>query len=137
MRIRASLSILASSFLILIVSACQSVTHFDGRSLFEENCANCHGRFGEGNGPASVDIGLPIPDLRYMAESNAGIFPSELVYRIIDGQSDIDAHFSRRMPIWGYEFSLQEGYDEASERRIKNRIRALTRYLESIQQTAQ
>lgn len=137
MRLTVGLSILASSCLVLFISACQSVTHYDGRALFEENCANCHGQYAEGNGPASVDIGLPIPDLRYLTDGNAGIFPSELVYRIIDGQADIDAHFSRRMPIWGYEFSLQEGYDEASEKRIKSRIRALTKYLESIQQPAQ
>ncbi|MCF7981662.1 MAG: cytochrome c [Pseudomonadales bacterium] len=119
----------------VMIAACQSHGLQSGQTLFLENCANCHGVYAEGDGPASVDIGLPIPDLRYLAQSNAGIFPADLVYQIIDGQSDDEIHFPRRMPVWGYEFSIREGDDDAAESRAREKIQALTDYLQSIQQT--
>lgn len=122
--------------LIGLLQACQRVDVASGSQLFQENCANCHGVYAEGDGPASVDIGLPIPDLRYLTESNAGVFPERMVYEIIDGRTDIEAHYPRRMPIWGYEFSLQESDDEAARKRVEAKLRALTNYLKSIQQAA-
>lgn len=126
--------LLISVATVLLTSACQSHSLKNGQMLFQENCANCHGVYAEGDGPASVDIGLPIPDLRYLTQSNLGVFPADLVYQIIDGQSDDETHFPRRMPVWGYEFSLREGDDDVAAMHAKEKIQALTRYLQSIQQ---
>ncbi|MCB1662221.1 MAG: cytochrome c [Pseudomonadales bacterium] len=119
---------------MVLLAACQSHSLKTGQTLFQENCANCHGIYAEGDGPASVDIGLPIPDLRYLRQSSAGIFPADLVYQVIDGQRDDVTHFPRRMPVWGYEFSVREGDDDSAVRHAKEKIQALTDYIQSIQQ---
>lgn len=123
------------AILLVGISGCSGAgLPVSGKRLFQENCANCHGVYADGSGPAAVDIGLPIPDLRYLTESNAGIFPEQLIFQIIDGQTDIEAHFSRRMPVWGYEFSLQEPDNGKADQRVRRKIQALTDYLRSIQQ---
>lgn len=38
-----------------------------GRSLFQTNCAQCHGEFGEGNGPMAKNLPKPPANLRAMA----------------------------------------------------------------------
>lgn len=38
-----------------------------GRSLFQMNCAKCHGEFGEGNGPMARHLPKPPTNLRAMA----------------------------------------------------------------------
>ena len=70
----------------------------------------------------------------------SGQFPSDQIYRVIDGREAINPHGDRSMPIWGYRY-----WDEAQARAnqvpldvdrqaiVHGRITALVRYLESIQ----
>ena len=76
---------------------------------------------------------IPTSDLRYLAAANAGTFPEELVYKIIDGRELRVAHGKRQMPVWGEEFLAMEGFDPAAERRVGAKIQALVDHLESIQ----
>jgi hypothetical protein len=76
---------------------------------------------------------MPVPDLTGIARRNGGEFPSEKVFRIIDGQWELPAHGSRPMPLWGYDFYGDEGSDEEEHHQATARIDSLVSYLASIQ----
>jgi hypothetical protein len=70
------------------------------------------------------------PDLTQYTARNGGIFPSERVKQIIEG-GDVPSHGTRDMPVWGDAFRTVPGGN--SEAAVKERIDAITRYLQAIQ----
>jgi mono/diheme cytochrome c family protein len=102
-----------------------------GRQLFLTYCASCHGADARGDGPMAVRLRQVPPDLTQFAARNAGVFPSVRVARIIDGR-DVASHGTREMPVWGDAFRASAaGRSEAS---VKERVDAITRYLQAIQE---
>ena len=73
------------------------------------------------------------PDLTAFAARNGGVFPSERVYRIIEGR-DVSSHGNREMPVWGDAFTRTNGSQGGLS--VKERIDAIVRYLEGIQRRA-
>ena len=106
---------------------------YNGADLYQLNCANCHGTYGEGDGAITPDLSVVLLDLRYMSARNGGTFPEEFVVKIIDGRETRAAHGPAGMPVWGAEFARQEGLDDAAETRVSAKIAALTDFLEDIQ----
>jgi hypothetical protein len=76
-----------------------------GRSEYLSGCAGCHGADGKGKGPIASQLVKQPTDLTSLAKQNGGVFPVESVYRIIDGRTEVAAHGSRDMPVWGYRFA--------------------------------
>jgi mono/diheme cytochrome c family protein len=104
-----------------------------GAQLFRTYCASCHGVAGRGDGPLVAQLRTMPPDLTSFTRRNAGVFPSERVYRIIDGR-DVPAHGDREMPVWGDAFRApRSGMSRAD---ADARIQALVRFLEAIQERA-
>jgi mono/diheme cytochrome c family protein len=103
-----------------------------GAELYAQNCATCHGVYGEGDGPMAPMLSIPMQDLRYLSARNGGTFPRELVMNLIDGRERRAAH-GGEMPVWGTEFLQQEGYSDVMEAFVAQKIAALTDFLESIQ----
>jgi mono/diheme cytochrome c family protein len=99
-----------------------------GARLFRAHCASCHGTEGRGNGPLALQMRRRPPDLTQFTRRNGGIFPSERIYRIVDGR-DVASHGDREMPVWGDIFTLG-----SSSSAVKDRIDALVRYLAGIQE---
>ena len=104
-----------------------------GEQLFRTHCATCHGEHARGNGPLADQLRTRPPDLTTFTARNGGIFPSERVYRIIDGRG-VASHGDREMPIWGDAFKASR--DGLTAETVKERIDALVRYLEGIQKRA-
>lgn len=104
-----------------------------GARIFRGSCAACHGESAEGNGPVAPLLNVPVPDLTRIAARRHGEFPELEVFRIVDGQSDLAAHGSRHMPVWGYEFFGDDADDEVAHRRATDKIDQLVAYLRSIQ----
>lgn len=104
-----------------------------GSRLFRTYCASCHGTTGRGNGPLAEQLRRMPPDLTQFTKRNGGVFPSERVYRIVDGR-DIPSHGDREMPVWGDVFREVSG--ESSAAAVKARIDAIVRYLSGIQERA-
>lgn len=104
-----------------------------GSQLFRTYCATCHGTTGRGNGPLAQQLRRTPPDLTQYTKRNGGMFPSERVYRIIDGR-DVPSHGDREMPVWGDAF--REAFGGAGPAAVKARIDAIVRYLEGIQERA-
>ena len=103
----------------------------DGPAVFQAYCAVCHGKNAKGGGPAASVLKTKPPDLTRMSRRNGGIFPFELVQKIISGDGRvIRAHGSREMPVWGPIF------DEISWDGVPGAVRIynLTRYIQSLQQ---
>jgi len=103
----------------------------NGAEIFRASCSSCHGTTGQGNGPMAAHMRSAPPDLTKYTMRNGGVFPSERVGRIIDGR-DVPSHGDREMPVWGDTFrrAARDGSDEAA----RARVRALVRYLQSIQE---
>jgi hypothetical protein len=73
------------------------------------------------------------PDLTRIT-SRYGEFPAGLIRDIIDGRGiDKRAHGTREMPVWGYEFWIEEGADVDAQRAARDAINKLVEHLRSIQ----
>ena len=102
-----------------------------GSRLFHTYCASCHGTAGRGGGPMAMQLRRMPPDLTQFTRRNGGVFPSEQVYRIVDGR-EVMSHGDREMPIWGDAFRMVTGGPGAGV--VKARIDAIVRYLAGIQE---
>jgi mono/diheme cytochrome c family protein len=131
---RVGLIIVGASCLAGLFACQTTVPIYPGNQLYAANCSGCHGNFGEGDGPVSAVLKIPMQDLRYLAARNAGDFPRELIAKIIDGRELRVAHGRRQMPVWGEEFLIMEGFDAAAEERVSAKTNALVDHLETIQQ---
>ena len=122
----------------LILTAQWSIAAEPIESNGEENymrfCAACHGASGKGDGPVSSAIVQAVPDLTGIAARNKGNFPRDIVSNAIDSRWRIDAHGTKVMPVWGYEFWVGAG--EFSDLGVAVIVDGLVDYLESIQTDA-
>ena len=101
-----------------------------GAQLFRTYCASCHGPTAQGDGPMAARLRHAPPSLTNYSERNDGVFPSERVYRIIDGR-DVPSHGDHEMPVWGDAFRSEPQGRTADD--VKARIDAIVGYLRAIQ----
>jgi mono/diheme cytochrome c family protein len=121
---------------VLPVQACRDpeVRHLQvGEGVYDRYCSGCHGS-SEGEGPRRVEglEKLP-PDLTRLEERHGSPLPRERIARFIDGRSELEAHGSREMPVWGDR--LYEHFPEsyATDEVRAGTIELILDYLESIQ----
>lgn len=100
----------------------------EGKKLFMQYCATCHGPDAKGNGPSARALKKAPADLTKIPKVD-GKFPSAKVERIITGSDMLESHGSRDMPIWGTVLNRTVGPGFA-----KLQIYNLTKYIASIQQ---
>jgi len=119
--------------LTILPALATEVIDSTGPENFALYCAACHGDGGKGDGPVASAIAKPIPDLTQIAAQNNGKFPRQIIKNAIDGRWQIDAHGTQQMPVWGYEFWINEGAGDFSETQVSRILDGLVDYLESIQ----
>ena len=85
---------------VLVLAACVDEQPADGRSLYLENCAACHGVDATGNGQVARELGVVAPDLTQISARNGGTFPRDAVMSTIDGY-EAGQHLSGAMPEFG------------------------------------
>ena len=108
---------------------------YSGAELFDRFCASCHGAQAHGDGPVSRSLNVAVPDLTTIAVRH-GEFPAAQIRDIIDGRGiDVRAHGTRTMPVWGYEFWVEEGGDVNAQRAVREAISRLVEHLRSIQRS--
>ena len=107
----------------------------DGKALYAELCAVCHGVDAKGNGPASPALAAPAPDLTQLALANGGEFPTAEVQKTITGETRVVAHGTLEMPMWGKVFEDVRLDKKPGQRWgfARLRILALTEYIQSLQ----
>jgi mono/diheme cytochrome c family protein len=115
------------------LSNAQAFDQYSGQETFQRFCASCHGVSGAGDGPVAEGLPITVPDLTTLEQRQGDTYREETLRRIIDGRSIVVYHGTRYMPVWGYEFWVEEGADEAAEERVETIINNLIDYIESIQ----
>jgi len=103
-----------------------------GAVLYRIHCASCHGAEAKGDGPVAPALRKKPADLTALSRRAGGKFPDERVRSFIDGREELDAHGGREMPVWGLSFA-ERGLDSTRESEVQAEIRALARYIESLQ----
>jgi mono/diheme cytochrome c family protein len=127
-------SSLALAAALFVQSAgAQVFSEYSGEETFDRFCASCHGVGGEGDGPVAAGLPITVPDLTTLQKRQGDRFPEDTLRKIIDGRDVVIYHGTRYMPVWGYEFWVEEGADEAAEKRVDIIISNLIEYIESIQ----
>ncbi len=106
-----------------------------GKADYLENCADCHGKSGQGGGPNMNVIPRMNPaNLTTIAARNGGTFPAQQVADSIDGRAQVPSHKRFDMPFWGVKFQ-EEGkeFTPESEAKAKARIDAIVAYIKTLQ----
>jgi len=136
-RILGAAVLFGSALLTVVISSAQTFDPLDlsGEELFMRYCAACHGADGRGTGPVARTLNKQVPDLTRLSQRSGGEFPAMAARDAIDGRSMAISHGTRQMPVWGYEFWVEEGADIVAERTAREMIDRLVDYVESIQVT--
>lgn len=103
-----------------------------GKYDYDEYCAHCHGKTGQGDGEVARALQFSASNLSQLQKQNNGKYPFWRVFRIIDGRDSLEAH-GREMPVWGRVFQSREGQHPVIEADIVGRILSLNFYLQTLQ----
>jgi len=114
-------------------ASAQVIDEYSGEETFMRYCAACHGETGVGDGSVARGLPITVPDLTRLEERKGDTFPEDLLRKIIDGREVVIVHGTRYMPVWGYEFWVEEGADDAAQERVAIIVDNLIEYLRSIQ----
>ena len=108
----------------------KSTSPVSGKDMYATYCAVCHGTDGKGGGPAASALKIPPNNLTLLSKNNGGKYPSLKVSSSIRNESELPAHGSKDMPVWGTLFwSMSSGHQSEVQQRVVN----LTRYIETMQ----
>ena len=100
--------------------------------MYTSYCAPCHGVDGRGNGPAAAALKTQPTDLTGLQKNNHGKFPDAHIVAILQFGTELPAHGSAKMPVWG---PILGKMNQTNAQDKQLRISNLSRYLESIQAT--
>ena len=99
-----------------------------GQKLFMQYCASCHGGDAKGQGPVAIALKGGPRDLTLLQAPDKN-FQFYQVQAWIEGEQEVSAHGTRKMPVWGTILRRAVGDLEKQAD-----IYALVKYIESIQQ---
>lgn len=102
-----------------------------GGEVFRTYCATCHGTSGRGDGPLAGSMRRKPVDLTEIAKKNGGEYPSEIVFRTIDGRTPVRGHGGPDMPVWGDAFARSRDGGDAGT--VKERIDSLVEFIRTLQ----
>jgi len=105
-------------------------TPIDGRQMFDNYCAPCHGRDGRGHGPVAPALKVQPVDLTLMSRNHGGKFPGDHVTAVLEYGSEIPAHGTAEMPVWG---PILGKMDQGSVQQRAMRISNLRQYIAGLQ----
>jgi len=103
-----------------------------GKQMYISYCAPCHGVNGRGNGPAAPAMKVPPTDLTVLSKNNQGKFPAYHVEEVLRFGSELSAHGSAAMPVWGPVLTRVDTNDTDHSKEAL-RISNLARYIETLQ----
>jgi len=102
----------------------------DGKQMYMSYCASCHGNDGRGNGPVASALRSQPTDLTVLARTHNGKYPDTHVYSVLVFGSNVPAHGSALMPVWGTILgNMAQNHPVERQLRVSN----LSRYLQSLQ----
>jgi mono/diheme cytochrome c family protein len=105
----------------------------NGKQMYVNYCAPCHGVEGKGNGPAAAAMKRQPTNLAAMSRNNGGKFPSTHIASVLEFGAANPAHGTAEMPVWGPMLgSVDTATNDANVRAL--RISNLSHYLQSLQE---
>jgi mono/diheme cytochrome c family protein len=96
----------------------------DGKAMFDQYCAVCHGKDATGDGASAAALKPAPADLTKISARNGGTFPTAKVRGYIEGLSTED---KRDMPLWRGVF------DSLDRNQTQLRVRNLVAYVTKLQ----
>jgi mono/diheme cytochrome c family protein len=105
------------------------IDSLEGKDLYREYCAVCHGVDAKGAGPAASALKKTPTDLTLLARKNKGKYPTLAVQSTLKGHGNIIEHGTGDMPMWGPIFSQTGQQRDLGDMRVM----ALIKYIEQIQ----
>jgi mono/diheme cytochrome c family protein len=103
----------------------------NGQQMYTSYCAPCHGVDGKGHGAAATAMRSQPPDLTLLMRKNHGRYPETHVVSILEFGTEVPAHGSATMPVWG---PILGNMNRSNLQDKQLRISNLTRYLERLQE---
>ncbi len=104
----------------------------NGKQMYVNYCAPCHGVDGRGRGPVAAALKKQPADLALLSKNNGGKFPSTHVMTVLQFGAANPSHGTADMPVWGPVLSNMDTTN--AEPNVKAlRISNLSRYLQSLQ----
>ena len=128
--IKRSIAALCIILLTCGIAMAGSTDVAQGKAIYLQYCASCHGPNGEGNGPLAPMLTTPPANLRKLYQRYGNPLPEDQIARFIDGRSDVRLHGPRDMPVWGERFYVDAN---GNAQEVKSRIAKLVAFLQSIQ----
>jgi mono/diheme cytochrome c family protein len=113
-----------------VVIPVKKTSPVDGKQMYKNYCAPCHGVDGKGNGPVASALKAPPTDLTFLSRNNHGKFPDTHIVSVMEFGSSLPAHGSAEMPVWGPILGKMNQMN-AMDKQL--RISNLSRYIESLQ----
>ncbi len=105
----------------------------NGKQMYVNYCAPCHGVDGKGDGPAAAALKKQPTDLAVLSRNNGGRFPSTHIASVLQFGTSNPSHGSAEMPMWGPVLgSANSAPSEPNVRAL--RISNLSRYLQTLQE---
>jgi mono/diheme cytochrome c family protein len=105
----------------------------NGKQMYVNYCAPCHGVEGKGNGPAAAALKTQPTDLAALSRNHGGKFPSTHIASVLEFGAANPSHGRAEMPVWGPMLgSVDTATNDANVRAL--RISNLSRYLQTLQE---
>lgn len=120
-------------FFFLIICKVGAAETDQGRQVYIQYCASCHGKDARGNGPVSPYLKIKAADLTLLTKKNQGIYPMAKVMSAIDGSRAVRAHGDREMPVWGEIFRKEAESAKYTELTSLLKIKIIAEYIATIQ----
>ncbi|MGA9673019.1 MAG: c-type cytochrome [Terracidiphilus sp.] len=102
----------------------------DGKQMYVNYCAPCHGVDARGRGPVASALRTPPPDLTLITKLNHGKFPDTHIVTVLQMGADTPSHGTVEMPVWGPILGKMN-VTNPQDRML--RVSNLSHYLESMQ----
>ena len=113
-----------------VVIPVERVNPTDGKLMYSSYCAPCHGADGRGGGPVAGVLKSQPTDLTMLSKAHGGKFPDTHVLAVLQFGSDVPAHGTAQMPVWG---PILGNISNVRTQEKLLRMSNLSHYLKSIQ----
>jgi mono/diheme cytochrome c family protein len=102
---------------------------YSGSGDYQVYCSSCHGPDAKGDGVIAKSLRKHPADLTQLTKKNDGEFPTEKVFKTIDGSKG--GGHADEMPAWGDVFAKSS--ESAGAENAAARIDVLVKYIQSLQ----
>ena len=106
----------------------------NGKQMYVNFCAPCHGADGKGQGPVAAALKQQPANLTLLSKKNGGNFPEAHVVSVLQFGSANPAHGTAQMPVWGPTLGRMNPASMPQSDARSLRINNLVLYLRSLQE---